>query len=317
MPSRASSEVTARASFCPLARFCRNLDACAAAANLVVVPGSARSSPQGRPSPSAEADSAGGEPCAADSEGPEDSTGPEDSRGPEIWLALAINAETAAEKRERALRGLEVNQQNGGDAEFECLLLRQLFLAEFEEEHYDAALDIAERMIAIGELADVARQDAARACLALGDASAAAGHLRIAARICPPSRRPFHDWTLGALLYLDGQWGAAAGALSRAARWATTQKPLYEAQLGLAQHAAKIASPDLEALRRTLEGSPCATGYGELVLGELCFVLGDEAAARRHLEGFVTRVESGRPAKAATLRAELSHARALLTSLGP
>lgn len=305
MPPRASSEVTPGAPFCPLARFCRNLDACAAAANLIVVPGSARSSPQGRPSPSAESDSAGGESCAAD------------SPGPEIWLALAINAETATEKRERALRGLEVNQQSSGDPEFECLLLRQLFLAEFEEERYGAALDIAERMIAIGELADVARQDAARACLALGDVSAAAGHLRIAARICPPSRRPFHDWTLGALLYLDGQWEAAAGVLSRAARWATTQKPLYEAQLGLAQHAANIASPDLEALRRTLECSPCAAGYGELVLGELCFVLGDATAARRYLEGFVARVESGRPAKAATLRTELSHARDLLTRLGP
>lgn len=268
------------------------------------MPGPARSSPPGHPQRSARPASRADEPPP-----------PRDSRGPEVWLALAINAQTATEKRERALRGLEANQHRGEDAELECLLLRQVFLAEFEEERYRSALDIAEKMIAIGELADVARQDAARACLTLGETAAAAGHLRIAARICPPSRRPFHDWTLGSLLYLEGQWEPAVAALSRAARWATTQKPLYEAQLGLAQRAAGTASPDLAALRRELEGSPCAAGYGELVLGELCCALGDSVAALRYLRAFVERVESGRRAKAATLRYELAHARGLLGRL--
>jgi tetratricopeptide (TPR) repeat protein len=195
------------------------------------------------------------------------------------------------------------------------LLLRQLFLAEFEDERYADALAIAERMIDLEELADVARQDAARACLALGELEAAIGHLRIAARVCPPSRRPFHDWTLGSLLYLTGQAEAAVAALSRAARWATTQKPLYEAQLGLALRAAGRSAPDLEGLRRALDSSPCADGYGQLVLGELGYLLGDHARATDCLQSFVARVSESRPAKAATLATELTHARDLLARL--
>jgi tetratricopeptide (TPR) repeat protein len=232
-----------------------------------------------------------------------------------VWLALAINAETAEEKRERALRGIEANERTGDDPEFRCLLLRQLFLAEFEDGQFTDALTIAEEMIELGELADVSRQDAARACLALGDTGAAVGHLRIAARICPPSRRPFHDWTLGSLLYLEGDWDAAVAALSRAARWATTQKPLYEAQLGLAQRAAGHRDPDLTRLRRELEDSPCAAGYGALVLGELCLLLGDESSGQEHLRGFVERLEAGRRSKAATLQVELAYARELLAGI--
>lgn len=238
-----------------------------------------------------------------------------EERGPEVWLALAINAQTPEEKRELAQRGLRANERQGGDPEFECLLLRQVFLAEFEDENYAAALEVAEEMVELGELADVARQDAARACLALGEIEAAVGHLRIASRVCPASRRPFHDWTLGSLLYLTGHADAAVAALARASRWATTQKPLYEAQLGLAHLAARRGSPDLAALREALADSPCASGYGQLVLGELCFFLGDHDEARRHLTSFVERVAGGRGAKAATLGVELAHARALLARL--
>lgn len=239
-----------------------------------------------------------------------------DTKGPEVWLTLAMNAETTADKRERARRGLDANARGEADPEYECLLLRQVFIADFEEERFDDALRAAEGMIEIGELADVARQDAARACQALGEVDAAIGHLRIAARVCPASRRPFHDWTLGSLSYLRGDWEASIAALSRAARWATTQKPLYEAQLGLAQRAANRGNPDLARLRLGLEESPGAAGYGELVLGELCLRLGDTPAARRYLEAFVDRIESGRRARAATLRAELAHAHSLLRELG-
>ena len=50
------------------------------------------------------------------------------------------------------------------------------------------ALDIAVQLIQLQVLADVAHQDAARACQALGDVERAMGHLRLAARSCPASR---------------------------------------------------------------------------------------------------------------------------------
>lgn len=229
------------------------------------------------------------------------------------WLARAIKAEAPAEKRDFALRGLAVSD---GDEELDCLLKRQLYLAALEEELFEEALHLAEQMIEIGELGDVARQDAARACLALGDVDAAVGHLRIAGRVSPPSRRAFHDWTLGTVLYLDGRPEDAIPALSRAARWSTTQKPLYEALLGLAQYAAGRGEPDFEYLREQLEDSECATGYGELVLGELSALLDDTLTAQRYLRGFVERVAQSRRAKTLTLAAELEHATELLRKLG-
>lgn len=229
------------------------------------------------------------------------------------WLARAIKAEAPADKRAFALRGLAVNED---DDELDCLLRRQLYLAALEEDRYDEALELAEQIIEKGELGDVARQDAARACLLLGDVEAAIGHLRIAARVSPPSRRAFHDFCLGSLLYLEGRPDDAIPAISRAARWSTTQKPLYEALLGLAQQAAGRGEPDLEHLRDQLEDAPCSSGYGELVLGELCAHLGDKATAQRLLRGFVERVAQSRRAKTLTLAAELEHATDLLRKLG-
>ncbi len=235
---------------------------------------------------------------------------------PELLLARAIKTEAPEQKRALAERGLELNEEHEHDPELECLLLRQLYLAAIEEGHFEEALILAERVIEVGELGDVARQDAARVCLALGDVDAAVGHLRIAGRVSPPSRRAVHDWTLGTVLYLEGRPEDAIPALSRAARWATTQKPLYEALLGLARRASGQNEPNLAELREQLEDSDCLTGYGELVLGELCVHLGEHGAARRHLRGFVERVAKSRRAKTLTLAAEVEHATRLLRSMG-
>jgi tetratricopeptide (TPR) repeat protein len=237
-----------------------------------------------------------------------------ESDAPELLLARAIKTEAPDEKRALAARGLELNEED--DPELECLLLRQLYLAALEEGHFEEALVLAERVIEVGELGDVARQDAARVCLALGDVDAAVGHLRIAGRVSPPSRRAFHDWSLGTVLYLEGRPEDAIPALSRAARWATTQKPLYEALLGLARRASGHGEPNLAELREQLEDSDCLTGYGELVLGELCVHLGEHGAARRHLRGFVDRIAKSRRAKTLTLAGELEHATRLLRGLG-
>ncbi len=50
------------------------------------------------------------------------------------------------------------------------MLLRQLYLSQMEGRHFAEALEVAEQMpITCNVMADVARQDAARACLGLGD----------------------------------------------------------------------------------------------------------------------------------------------------
>ena len=82
-----------------------------------------------------------------------------------------------------------------------------------------------EQGVALAVLPDVAHQDAARAHQALGDIEGAVVHLRLAARTGPASRRPFHWWTLGSLFYLAHRYDDAISALSRAARWGTTDRP--------------------------------------------------------------------------------------------
>ncbi len=97
-------------------------------------------------------------------------------------------------------------------------------------------------------------------------------HLRLASRVSPPTRRAFHLWTLGTVLYFSGRYAEAIGALSRAARWGTTDKPLYRGQLVLARLSAgepANTAGQVGAARERLEESACGQGYGQFVLGEL------------------------------------------------
>lgn len=195
--------------------------------------------------------------------------------------------------------------------------MRQLYLAHMEARRFAHALAISEQMVDLGVMPDVARQDAARACLGLERADAAVEHLRIASRVGPPSRRAFHLWTLGTTLYLLGRYREAAGVLARALRWGTTAKPLYAAQLALARAAGGDTAQlrGFETLREQLAEAPCGQGYGQFVLGELSYHLGDHAAARRYLDGFVRRTTSGRVALAVALTGEIYRARELLRAL--
>ncbi len=192
------------------------------------------------------------------------------------------------------------------------MLLRQLYLAHMEGRRFADALAVAEQMVETAVMPDVARQDAARACLGLSEMEQAIEHLRIASRVAPASRRAFHLWTLGTTLYLLERPREAAGALARAARWGTTAKPLYLAQLALARRAAGEESGDLSELRVALEDAACGQGYGQFVLGELAFHDGDHPTARRYLTGFVHRTTSGRVALAVGLQAEIASAKRML-----
>jgi tetratricopeptide (TPR) repeat protein len=227
-------------------------------------------------------------------------------------LKKATQARTTTLRAKYATRGLS---RQGNDRTTRAMLLRQLYLAHMEARRFDEALAVADEMLGTGVMPDVARQDAARACLGLDRIELALEHLRIASRVGPPSRRAFHLWTLGTTLYHHGRSREAAGILSRAARWSTTAKPLYLAQAALARHAAGDAVHNFAALRERLEEVPCGQGYGQLVLGELAFQERDFSSAERYLDGFVRRTTAGRMALMVALRAEVELARGLLRQM--
>jgi tetratricopeptide (TPR) repeat protein len=195
------------------------------------------------------------------------------------------------------------------------MLLRQLYLAHYEQRRFGPALEVADQLIRLHVLVDVAHQDAARACQALGDVSRAIGHLRLAARSSPASRRAFHLWTLGSLLYLEGHYADAASALSRAGRWGNTDKPLYAGHLALARCAMGETVAQLDRIIDQLDAAPCGHGYGRFVLGRLCCHAGRRSDAIRYLEAFVRRTTGGRTAVAIALEGELDEARRALASL--
>lgn len=201
------------------------------------------------------------------------------------------------------------------DRTTQAMLLRQLYLAHYEGRKFDEARCIATQMITLDVLPDVAHQDAARACQALGDFERAVGHLRLAARKAPASRRAFHWWSLGSLLYLIGRYDEAAAALARAARWGTTDKPLFLAHQALARCAAGDRARGLDTIIERLAAAPCGEGYGRFVLGELCRHAGRRDDAIRHLSAFLRRTTSRRVAVAIALGPEVEEAKRSLSRL--
>jgi tetratricopeptide (TPR) repeat protein len=231
------------------------------------------------------------------------------------FLRKATLAESAGARAKYATRGLAAA---GDDRTLRAMLLRQLYLSHMEAERFDKASEIARAAVELGVMADVACQDLARAYLGLGRHREAIDELRRASRLGPASRRAFHLWTLGSVLYFRGDYSGAVVAFERAARWGTTARPLYEAQLALARvHLAQEGAvlPNFAELRAVLEAAPCGQGYGRFVLGELAHRQGDWAAAREYLEAFVARVEEGRVALRVGLGSELERARSLLAAL--
>jgi tetratricopeptide (TPR) repeat protein len=231
---------------------------------------------------------------------------------PEVLLRKATLARTSGTRAKYAERGLA--HRGSLDRTTRTMLLRQLYLSHMEGKRFADALAVAEQMLEGAVMPDVARQDAARACLGLGDRDGALLHLRIASRVSPPGRRAFHLWTLGSLLFLAGRHREASGALSRAARWGTTDKPLYRAQLALAR-CASGESVSIETFRERLEEAACGQGYGQFVLGALANEQGDYAAAERYLTTFVRRTTGGRIALVVALSGELAFAKRLLRGI--
>lgn len=232
---------------------------------------------------------------------------------PEDLLGKAMAARSPAARARWAHRGLAT--PGPLDRTTQAMLLRQLYLSHYESGLFGRAHAVAEQALELGVLLDVFRQDAARAALAEGQVDVAVAHLRVAARRGPPSRRPFHWWTLGSVLFLEQRYGEAVAALERAVRWGTHDKPLYRAHLALVRLAAGERVDDLQSTIDDLAGAPCGQGYGRFVLGHLAYAAGAWTSARRLLEAFIRRTETSRPALGLSLGRELAMARATLAKM--
>ncbi len=232
---------------------------------------------------------------------------------PEDHLLRAEAATTPAERARHARLGLA--SRCPLDRTTQAMLLRQLYMANFEQRRFRRALDLAEDALELSVMPDVLHQDAARAAVALRRIDRALGHLRLAARKAPAQRRAFHHWTLGCLLHLLGRYDEASGSLLRAARWGTTDKPLYKAHAVLARLSNGERPRGAKRAYSDLMDAPCGQGYGRFVLGQLAHKLGREDDAARHLDAFVRRTRSARPALEISLAGELAAADEMLQQL--
>jgi tetratricopeptide (TPR) repeat protein len=195
------------------------------------------------------------------------------------------------------------------------MLLRQLYLALFEGRRFREAHAIALQAAELGVLADVLLQDAARAALAARDVDDALAHLREAAESGPRSRRAFHYWTLGSVLFLEHRYDDAVQALSRAARTGAKEKSLYKAHLALARIAAGEPIGNIQTTIDALVASPAGQGYGRFVLGHLAYAAGQWDVAAQYLDAFVRRVHERPSAIGVALEGELRMARATLRKI--
>lgn len=232
---------------------------------------------------------------------------------PEEHLRKAMAARSARSRGMHARRGLACRAPL--DRTTHAMLLRQLYLSLFEGRRFQQAHTVALQALELDVLSDVLNQDAARAALANGDLEAALGHLRAAARRGPASRRPFHLWTLGSVLFLAQRYDESVAALARAVRWGTQDKPLYRAHLALAQIAAGESVQDLQETIDSLAAAPCGQGYGRFVLGHLAYAAGEWTAAKRYLEAFLKRTTASRPALGIALEGEVRMAKATLSKM--
>ena len=232
---------------------------------------------------------------------------------PEDHLKRAMAAKSPRGRAMWAGRGLASAEELHPTTH--AMLLRQMYVARFAQHQFEEAYALALQAVELDVLPDVIHQDAARAKHALGDLDSAIQHLRLATRQAPASRRAFHWWTLGSLMFVGGRYDDAEAALSRAARWGTTDKPLYRAHLALAKCRAGKPVRDLHRVIEQLEACPCARGYGRFILGHLAQHDGRPHDAARYLQLFVDRTSAEQRAKRIALSAELRIARDTLQQL--
>jgi tetratricopeptide (TPR) repeat protein len=195
------------------------------------------------------------------------------------------------------------------------MLLRQLFLALFEGRRFREAHAVALQAAEVGVLSDVLLQDAARAALASRQLEDALAHLREAAHRGPASRRAFHYWTLGSVLFLEHRYEEAVAALARAAKSNAKEKALYRAHLALARIALGEPIGNIQSTIDALVASPAGQGYGRFVLGHLAYAAGQWDTAAQYLDAFVRRALERGSAIAVALEGEIRMARGTLKKI--
>jgi tetratricopeptide (TPR) repeat protein len=230
---------------------------------------------------------------------------------PEYWLGEALGARTSEQRAKFASRGLSLSKV---ESETQTLLLRQLYLAHMDEGRFWDGRAVADQMIELGTMQDVALHDAARACLGAEDFAAATDYVRRACRTAPPSRRAFHLSCLGGILYARGQMAEAVHVLRRAVRWSTHRTTLYQAQLSIALFA-DGKQVDLSVALNALQRAKEPGRYGRFLIGELLFHLGEHEESRKQLGLFLESLQDQRPGVRAGLRAEALCARTRLRQL--
>lgn len=245
---------------------------------------------------------------------------------PEALLEKALTAGSPALRAKYATHGL---RQPVLGRDTHVLLLRQLYLAHLEREHFAEARGVAEQMVALGDLTEPALHDAARACLAQRDYVAAAGHLRVAARSAPAQRRALHLWTLGRALYLNEQYEEAQNAFQRALRWTTENQSLYRAHAALSQwrrqqrrgqpsvskssESNDVELSDLREHYAQLSRLDPLPLYAEFLAAELLREVGERSVSLVLLRRFVEQAERATTEIAVGLRAEIAIARGWLS----
>jgi tetratricopeptide (TPR) repeat protein len=232
---------------------------------------------------------------------------------PEDYLQRAMQAKTPNARGNWARKGLAF--PGDLDPTTQVMLLRQLYLSHFAASRFGEACEAAEQAAELGVLTDVLHHDAARAKHALGDVDGAVQHLRLAARLGPPRRRAFHWWTVGSVLFLARRHDEAIDALRRAARWGTTDKPLYQGHLALAKCHAGQPVRGLRDVIDRLAACSAGRGYGRFVLGQLAYETSRYKDARRYLQAFIKRTDSSQLPMQIALRGELEMARDTLMAL--
>ncbi|HZO17298.1 MAG TPA: tetratricopeptide repeat protein [Polyangiaceae bacterium] len=223
-----------------------------------------------------------------------------------------MTATTSRARASWARRGLGTRAPH---PDAKAMLLHQLYLALYDDGEFREAYEIAVQATELDVLPDVMHEDAARAMQALGDIEGAVRHLRLAVRLGPASRRAFHWWTLGSVLFLAGRNAEAIAALERAARWGTNDKPLYQGHLALAKCRAGRKVRDLDAIIERLAGCPAGQGYGRFVLGQLAYQSSRFEDARAYLQAFVGRTAKARRPMQIALSGEVEMAQRTLDEI--
>ncbi|MEM9191839.1 MAG: tetratricopeptide repeat protein [Myxococcota bacterium] len=228
------------------------------------------------------------------------------------FLRDALSAPSAAHRARFAERGLACEDS---EEDTRWLLMRQLYLAHLELRELEKAADVAEAMVLIATMPDVAHHDAARVHAALGDLEKAIQSQRLAARAAPPERRSFHFWSLATLQHFAGREDGALASLDRAERWATRDRTLIRAHRAYVHVAAGRTPEGLAELLSEVSDAKARDGYAGFLLGMIWYHIGDTRSAAAELRAFLRRHAGADTAKTLTLIEELRRARAVLVEV--